>query len=80
MLLLLGRYSEEMSSWESNAIVRQYKEVTQVHQQWEDGYFYMGQYYDKIMSNLGGVTVRSDQKGWSVLMHSCRFMKRLYNK
>jgi hypothetical protein len=30
MLLQLGRYCDETASWESNAVVRQLKEVTQV--------------------------------------------------
>ena len=52
MLLLLGRYSEETASWESNDIMKQYKEVIRVHQDWEDGYFYLAKYYDKVMATL----------------------------
>ncbi|KAK2190032.1 hypothetical protein NP493_91g01005 [Ridgeia piscesae] len=52
VLLLLGNYCEETASWESNAIMRQYKEVIKVHSEWEDGYFHIAKYYDKIMTNL----------------------------
>ncbi|KAI0215805.1 Serine/threonine-protein kinase ATR [Lamellibrachia satsuma] len=52
VLLLLGNYCEETASWESNAIMRQYKEVIKVHSDWEDGYFHIAKYYDKIMTNL----------------------------
>ena len=47
-----GRYSEETASLESNTIMRQYREVSQVHSQWEDGFFFMAKYYDKIMTKL----------------------------
>lgn len=51
-LLLYGRYSEETSKIESNAIVKQYKEVIDVAPEWEHGYFYLGKYFDKIMTAL----------------------------
>ena len=52
MLLLLVTYCDETSKLESNTIVRQYKEVTKVHNTWEDAYFQIGKYYDKIMTSL----------------------------
>ncbi|XP_045160246.2 serine/threonine-protein kinase ATR-like [Mercenaria mercenaria] len=51
-LLLYGRYCEETSKIESNAIVKQYKEVVDVAPDWEHGYFYLGKYFDKIMTAL----------------------------
>ena len=51
-LLLFGRYSEETSNMESNAIVKQYKEVIEVNPQMEGGYFYLAKYFDKIMTTL----------------------------
>ena len=52
VLLLYGRYSEETSKMESNAIVKQYREVIDVSPDWEDGYFYLGRYFDRIMTTL----------------------------
>ena len=37
---------------ESNAIVKQYKEVIEVNPQMEGGYFYLAKYFDKIMTTL----------------------------
>ncbi|XP_052214022.1 serine/threonine-protein kinase ATR-like isoform X2 [Dreissena polymorpha] len=51
-LLLYGRYSEETSRMESNAIVKQYKEVIDIAPDWEQGYFYLGKYFDKIMTSV----------------------------
>ncbi|KAL5004570.1 hypothetical protein ScPMuIL_018026 [Solemya velum] len=51
-LLLYGRYSEEKSNLESNAIVRQYKEVIEMNSEWEDGHFHLAKYYDRIMTTL----------------------------
>ena len=59
---MLGRYSEETASWESNAIMKQYKEVMKVHSKWEDGYFYIAKYYDRIMTTLIE-TERPEKKG-----------------
>jgi len=60
MLLQLGRYWDETASCESNAVVRQLKEVTQVHGEWEDGFFYVATYYDKVMM---AVTDRPEKRG-----------------
>ena len=51
-MLLLGMYREDTSSWESNDIVKQYKNVTMLHPNWEDGWFHLARYYDKVMTNL----------------------------
>ncbi|KAL4227217.1 hypothetical protein ACF0H5_012662 [Mactra antiquata] len=50
--LLYGRFCEETSKIESNAIVKQYKEVIDIAHDWEDGWFYLGKYFDKIMTAL----------------------------
>ena len=60
MLLQLGRYWDETASCESNAVVRQLKEVTQVHPEWEDGFFYVATYYDKVMM---AVVDRPEKRG-----------------
>ncbi|KAK7486779.1 hypothetical protein BaRGS_00021926, partial [Batillaria attramentaria] len=49
-LLLYGRYSEQTSSLESNAIVKRYKDVIEVCEDWEDGHFHLAQYYDRVMT------------------------------
>ncbi|XP_066508582.1 serine/threonine-protein kinase ATR-like [Hoplias malabaricus] len=48
-LLLLGRYMEETANSESNAIMKIYRDVTTLLPEWEDGNFYLAQYYDKLM-------------------------------
>ena len=60
MLLQLGRYFDETASCESNAVVRQLKEVTQIHSEWEDGFFYVATYYDKVMM---AVVDRPEKRG-----------------
>ena len=51
-MLLLGKYCEETSSWESNTIMKKYKEVVKIHNSFEEGYFYIAKFYNKIMTNL----------------------------
>ena len=51
-MLLLGMYCEDTSSWESNDIVKQYKGVTFLHANWEDGFFHLARYYDKVMTHF----------------------------
>ncbi len=72
MMLLLGTYCQETSSWESNAIVKQYKEVTKLHPDWEDCWFYTAKYYDKIMTNLIEQE-RPEKRGWVVTAQFCIF-------
>uniref|UniRef100_S4RDY2 Serine/threonine-protein kinase ATR n=1 Tax=Petromyzon marinus TaxID=7757 RepID=S4RDY2_PETMA len=50
--LLIGRLMEETANFESNAIVKQYKEVTSLLPDWEDGHFYLAKYYDKLMPTM----------------------------
>lgn len=62
-LLLFGNYSEETSSMESNAIMKQYKEVIEANMEWEDGHFYLARYYDKIMTTLIDERDRPEKQG-----------------
>nr|XP_033814332.1 serine/threonine-protein kinase ATR isoform X1 [Geotrypetes seraphini] len=48
-MLLVGRFMEETANFESNAVMKQYKEVTTLLPEWEDGHFYFAKYYDKLM-------------------------------
>ncbi|XP_064607735.1 serine/threonine-protein kinase ATR-like [Liolophura sinensis] len=62
-LLLFGNYSEETSSMESNAIMKQYKDVIEANMEWEDGHFYLARYYDKIMTTLIDERDRPEKQG-----------------
>uniref|UniRef100_A0A3B4UCT7 Serine/threonine-protein kinase ATR n=1 Tax=Seriola dumerili TaxID=41447 RepID=A0A3B4UCT7_SERDU len=48
-MLLVGRFMEETANFESNAIMKAYKDVTHLLPEWEDGNFYLAKYYDKVM-------------------------------
>ncbi|XP_056151597.1 serine/threonine-protein kinase ATR [Lampris incognitus] len=48
-MLLMGRFMEETANFESNAIMKAYKDVTNLLPEWEDGNFYLAKYYDKLM-------------------------------
>ncbi|KAM8833099.1 serine/threonine-protein kinase ATR [Synchiropus picturatus] len=48
-MLLVGRFMEETANFESNAIMKAYKDVTSLLPEWEDGNFYLAKYYDKVM-------------------------------
>lgn len=52
VLFLQSRFSEEISCLESNEILKFYRKVISVNFDWEDGYFYIGKYYDKIIITL----------------------------
>jgi len=49
-LLLIGRWMEETAHYAANRAIQQYKEVTTLHGDWENGHFYLGKYYDKLMA------------------------------
>ncbi|XP_068136880.1 serine/threonine-protein kinase ATR isoform X2 [Hyperolius riggenbachi] len=51
-MLLLGRFMEETANFESNAVMKKYKDVTSLLPEWEDGHFYLAKYYDKLMPML----------------------------
>ncbi|PIK55504.1 putative serine/threonine-protein kinase atr [Apostichopus japonicus] len=63
-LLLIGRCMEDTAKFESNSVMKQYKEVSDVHPEWEDGYFYMAKYYDRLMLNF---TDRPEKAGEFVI-------------
>ncbi|MGH0119838.1 UNVERIFIED_CONTAM: hypothetical protein FKN15_043271 [Acipenser sinensis] len=48
-MLLVGRFMEETANFESNAVMKAYKDVTNLLPEWEDGNFYLAKYYDKLM-------------------------------
>lgn len=48
-MLLVGRFMEETANFESNAVMKKYKDVTALLPEWEDGHFYLAKYYDKLM-------------------------------
>ncbi|KAM4625275.1 serine/threonine-protein kinase ATR [Polymixia lowei] len=48
-MLMVGRFMEETANFESNAIMKAYKDVTNLLPEWEDGNFYLAKYYDKVM-------------------------------
>ena len=50
--LLYARYCDETSSMDSNTILRLYKDVTSICREWEDGYFYLAKYYDKMKNSI----------------------------
>ncbi|KAL2098334.1 hypothetical protein ACEWY4_007541 [Coilia grayii] len=47
-MLLMGRLMEETANFESNAIMKTYRDVTTLLPEWEDGNFYLAKYYDKV--------------------------------
>ncbi|XP_022100883.1 serine/threonine-protein kinase ATR-like [Acanthaster planci] len=51
-LLLVGRFMEETAKFESNSVMKQYKDVLDVYPEWEDGHFYLAKYYDRLMLSL----------------------------
>ncbi|XP_042314459.1 serine/threonine-protein kinase ATR [Sceloporus undulatus] len=51
-LLLVGRFMEETANFESNAIMKKYKDVTVCLPEWENGHFYLAKYYDKLMPTV----------------------------
>ncbi|XP_038072304.1 serine/threonine-protein kinase ATR-like [Patiria miniata] len=51
-LLLVGRFMEDTAKFESNSVMKQYKDVLEVYPEWEDGHFYLAKYYDRLMQSL----------------------------
>ncbi|XP_066455638.1 serine/threonine-protein kinase ATR [Eleutherodactylus coqui] len=48
-MLLEGRFMDETANFESNAVMKKYKDVTALLPEWEDAHFYLAKYYDKLM-------------------------------
>ncbi|XP_042558922.1 serine/threonine-protein kinase ATR [Clupea harengus] len=51
-MLLMARLMEETANFESNAIMKTYRDVTTLLPEWEDGNFYLAKYYDKVMQTV----------------------------
>ncbi|XP_053162859.1 serine/threonine-protein kinase ATR isoform X2 [Hemicordylus capensis] len=51
-LLLVGRFMEETANFESNAVMKKYRDVTVYLPEWENGHFYLAKYYDKVMPTV----------------------------
>lgn len=51
--LLLARYYDETGNADMNAIIKYYKEVTEISKVWEEGWFRLAGYYDHLWNNLG---------------------------
>lgn len=50
--LLYTHYCDETSNTDSNTVLKQYRDVTDSCSEWEDGYFFLAKYYDKMKNNL----------------------------
>ncbi|EDV26576.1 uncharacterized protein TRIADDRAFT_54713 [Trichoplax adhaerens] len=48
-LLLVARWTEDTSHSNSHAVLKQYKNITEIRNQWELGHFYLAKYYDRFM-------------------------------
>ncbi|XP_014680401.1 PREDICTED: serine/threonine-protein kinase atr-like, partial [Priapulus caudatus] len=68
LFLCAGRYSEESSSMESNAIMKLYKDVVEMSPDWEDGHFCLAHYYDLLLAQLESHDRKAD-----VLAYIVRF-------
>eukprot|EP00731_Ephydatia_muelleri_P024256 Em0016g527a len=49
-MLLIGQWMEETAHYDQNTILKQYKKVVAVNPESEDGHFFLGKYYDRLMS------------------------------
>ena len=57
---MVGQFMEDTAKFESNSVMKQYKDVVDVNPEWENGHFYLAMYYDKVMQN---VTDRPEKAG-----------------
>uniref|UniRef100_T1IWR0 Serine/threonine-protein kinase ATR n=1 Tax=Strigamia maritima TaxID=126957 RepID=T1IWR0_STRMM len=46
--LLLVRYSEDVGRNDSSSVITMYEEVQKIYPEWEDAYFYLAQYCDRM--------------------------------
>ncbi|XP_033108232.1 serine/threonine-protein kinase ATR-like isoform X2 [Anneissia japonica] len=63
-LLMVGRLMEDTANFESNSVMKQYKDVVEVNPEWEDSHFYLAKYYDRLMLS---VTDRPERAGEFIL-------------
>ncbi|GFR86846.1 serine/threonine-protein kinase atr, partial [Elysia marginata] len=71
-LLLYGKYSEETSNLETNAVVKLYRDVIEICPDWEDGYFHLAKYYDRVMNMIIDEKERVEKQG-EFIIHVVRF-------
>ena len=50
--LLLARYYDQTGNADMSSIIQYYKEVVEINKQWEEGWFYLAQYYDRLWNSL----------------------------
>ncbi|XP_059175094.1 serine/threonine-protein kinase ATR-like isoform X2 [Physella acuta] len=62
-MLLYARYSEETSNLETNSIVKSYKNVIAACPEWEDGYFHLAKYYDRVMNTIIDDKDKAEKQG-----------------
>ncbi|XP_064394848.1 serine/threonine-protein kinase ATR-like [Halichondria panicea] len=51
-LLLIGKWMEDTAHCDTQTVLKQYKNVITVMPEFEDGHFYLGKYYDRLMTVL----------------------------
>ena len=50
--LLLARYYEQTGNADMSSVITYYKEVVDVNRNWEEGWFFLAQYYDRLWNSL----------------------------
>ncbi|XP_023240203.1 serine/threonine-protein kinase ATR-like [Centruroides sculpturatus] len=50
--LMLARYSEESALVESNSLLQMYQEIVNINPNWEDSYFYLAKYFDRVLNSI----------------------------
>ncbi|XP_071964795.1 serine/threonine-protein kinase ATR-like isoform X2 [Antedon mediterranea] len=68
-LLMVGRLMEDTANFESNSVMKQYKDVVEVNPEWEDSHFYLAKYYDRLMQNVAGRPERAGEFVLQVVMN-----------
>ena len=54
-----GENKKSVPYWLENVFF--YQEVTDLHNNWENGHFYLGKYYDKLMVNCADGDEKSNK-------------------
>ena len=52
--LLLASYYDQTGNADMNTIIKYYKNVTEISKNWEEGWFRLAGYYDRLWNNLEG--------------------------
>ena len=50
--LLLAWYYHQTGNADMSSIIQYYKDVVEINKQWEEGWFYLAQYYDRLWNSL----------------------------